>query len=70
MGRVGYLYESAKDQIRWHHLEVKDYINLIMSIGQIMSYAEEDYKKEKVKALRMNKSEIADALIAAFGDGK
>ena len=35
-----------------------------------MSYAEEDYKKEKVKALRMNKSEIADALIAAFGDGK
>ena len=70
MGRVGYLYESAKDQLRWHNLEVKDYINLIMAIGQIMSYSDEDYRKEKVKALKMNKSEIADALIAAFGDGK
>ena len=70
MGRVGYLYESAKDQLRWHNLEVKDYINLIMAIGQIMSYSDEDYKKEKVKAMRMERSEIADALIAAFGDGK
>jgi len=35
-----------------------------------MALSDEDYNKERVRALKMNKSEMAEALIAAFGDGK
>jgi len=70
MGRTGYLYESVKDQLRWSNLSVKDYVGVISRIGQIMSYSEEDYKKKKVKAMKMKPSDIADALKAVFGDGK
>jgi len=70
MGKVGYLYESVKDQLRWHGLSVKNYEGIISTIGQIMALSDEDYNKERVRALKMNKSEMAEALIAAFGDGK
>ncbi len=70
MGRVGYLYESMKDQLKWNKLNCKKYIGLISQVGQIMSLSEEDYKKEKVKAMKMSGSSIAEALKAAFGDGK
>ena len=70
MGRVGYLYESIKDQIRWHKLSVKKYVNLISSIGQIMALSEDDYKKEKAKIKKMRNSEMVDALKTMFGDSK
>jgi len=70
MGRTGFLYESVKDQLRWHKLSIKNYVGVISRIGQIMSYGEYDYKKEKVKAMRMQPNDIADALKVAFGDGK
>jgi len=70
MGRVGYIYESVKDQLRWHKLSVKQYVRLVSNIGQIMALSDDDFRKEKVKAMKMNKSEIANALITAFGDGK
>lgn len=70
MGRVGYLYESVKDQLRWHKLSVKKYIGLVSTIGQIMALSDEDYKKQKVKAMKMNNSDMVEALIAVFGDGK
>jgi len=70
MGRVGYLYESVKDQLRWNNLSVKDYVGVISRIGQVMAYSEEDYKKERVKAMKMKPSDISDSLKAVFGDGK
>lgn len=70
MGRSGYLYESMKDQLRWHSISVKEYISLISTIGQIMSLSDEDFSKAKAKAMKMSNSSLADALITAFGDGK
>ena len=70
MGKVGFLYESIKDQLKWFHLKAKDYAKLISQIGQIITMQEKDYKKQKAKATKMDSSSIAEALIAAFGDGK
>ena len=70
MGRVGYLYDSVKDQLRWKHLSVKQYEGLISTIGQIMSMSDEDFSKERAKAMKMSNPSLADALITAFGDGK
>ena len=69
MGRIGYLYESVKDQLRWHSLSVKRYEGLIFSIGDIMALNDEDYKKAKAKYMKMKNSEMIDALLAAWGDG-
>ena len=70
MGRVGFLYESMKDQLRWSKLSVKKYINIISHIGQILALSDKDYKKAKVKAVKMDTNAIADALLSAYGDGK
>ena len=35
-----------------------------------MALSDEDYSKEKVKAMKMSSSSLAEALITAFGDGK
>jgi len=70
MGRVGYLYESVKDNIRWTKLSVKRYVKIISNIGQIMALSDENYNKEKVKAMKMSSSSIAEALKSAFGDGQ
>ena len=69
-GATGFLYDSMKDRLRWTKLSVKHYIALISQIGQILSMSKEDYSKAKVKATKMSGTEIAKALIAAFGDGK
>ena len=70
MGKVGFVYESMKDRLKWSKLSVKNYVKLISQIGQILSMSEEDYKKEKVKAMKMSADSIAEALKSAFGDGK
>ncbi len=70
MGRVGFLYRSMKDRLKWVKLSIKHYVRLISQVGQILSMSEEDYKKEKVKAIKMSSSSIAEALKSAFGDGK
>lgn len=70
MGRVGYLYESVKDQLRWHHLVVKDYVRIISQIGQIMSMSEEDFNKYKVEHTQMSDEAIGAIFLKAFGDGK
>jgi len=51
-------------------LSVKSYVRLISNIGKVLAMRDEDYKKEKVKAMRMDESSLAEALISAFGDGK
>ena len=68
MGKVGYIYSSIKDQLKWNNLSSKKYVRLISQVGQILSLRDEDYKKEKAKAIKMSNSSIADALIAVFGE--
>lgn len=70
MGRVGFLYDSVKDQLKWNKLSVKKYVKIISQIGQILAMRDEDYKKERVKATKMSSSSLADALKSALGDGK
>jgi len=70
MGRVGFLYESVKDQLKWNSLSQKCYTKLLCGVGKIMALSDEDYKKEKVKATKMSNSSIAETLKSAFGDGK
>ena len=69
MGRVGYLYDSVKDQLKWHHLSVKDYVELISQIGQIMSMSDEDFNKHKVEHAQMSDKAISEVFLRAFGDG-
>jgi len=70
MGRVGFLYESVKDQLKWHHLVVKDYVRIISQIGQIMSMSDEDFNKHKVEHIEMSQEAISQVFLKAFGDGK
>ena len=68
MGRVGFFYESMKDQLKWNGLSRKHYIKLISQVGQILSMNDDDYNKEKAKATKMSNSSLVEALISAFGD--
>ena len=67
MGRVGFLYESMKDQLRWNKLSVKHYVTLLSRVGGFMALDDEQFKKEKRKRVKV---EAANSLMAAFGDGK
>ena len=68
-GRAGFLYQSAKDQLKWNGLPVKAYLSLIMQIGTVMSLSDEDYHKEKGKVVAMSTTDIDAVFIAAFGKG-
>ena len=70
MGRVGYLYESIKDRLKWNNLSVKRYIRLISQIGQIMSMSDDDYQKHRVEHTQMSDEAISNVFLKAFGDGK
>lgn len=70
MGKVGYLYESVKDELRWHNMSVKAHKWIVMRIGEVMALDDDQYKKEKTKAMKMSNDAIANALISAFGDGR
>ncbi len=67
MGRVGYLYDSVKDQIRWHKLSVKHYTKLISNIGQVMALRDEDYEKERVKQMKVSNIDTQNSLLSLFG---
>jgi len=70
MGKVGFLYESAKDQLRWNNLSIKHYVKIIMQIGQILSISDKDFNKYKVEHTQMSDKAISEVFIKAFGDGK
>lgn len=70
MGRVGFLYESVKDQLIWHHLVVKDYVKIVSQIGQILSMSDKDFDKYKVEHTQMSDDAISAVFLKAFGDGK
>ena len=70
MGRVGFLYDSMKDRLKWGKLSIKHYVKLISQVGQILSMSEDDYKKEKRRSKKISKTVMFDVFKSAFGDGK
>jgi len=70
MGRVGFLYESMKDQLRWNNLSVKNYVRIISQIGQVLSMEDKDFDKYKVEHTQMSDDAISAVFINTFGDGK
>jgi hypothetical protein len=70
MGRVGFLYESVKDNLKWMKLRPKQFANLVMRVGDWIALDDETYNKEKVRVMKMDAAEMAAILKATFGDGK
>lgn len=70
MGRVGFLYESMKDQLKWSGLKVKSFIGIVSQVGQVLSMRDEDYQKHRVEHTQMSDEAIAQVFLRAFGDGK
>lgn len=68
MGRVGFSYDSAKDQLRWANLSAKRWVSLVMEVGRYMALGEKDWLK--IQSKTEGTSNMAAALVAAFGDGK
>jgi len=69
MGRVGFSYDSAKDQLKWSDLSVKKWVSLVMEVGRYMALDDKDWKKIKAPKTE-GTAGMAAALVAAFGDGK
>jgi len=42
-----YLYQSAKDVLKWNNLSVKDHIKTVMSIGQLVHLNDEQFEEVK-----------------------
>jgi len=43
----GFIYQSAKDVLKWHNLSVKKHISVIMSIGNLYLLPEKQFEKYK-----------------------
>lgn len=69
-GAAGYRYDSVKDNLTWNKLQKKRYTHLLMRVGDFMAMDEYSFKKASVENNKMKQSEIATALIKAFGDGR
>ena len=68
MGVVGYDYISAKDNLKWEGVSVRQWIHIVMQVGIYMSLSKEDWDKAK-RGRTTGDADIASALKAAFGDG-
>ena len=51
---AAFIYESAKDVLRWNNLSVKEHINLVMRIGNYLNMSDKDFEDVK------NKNEFLD----------
>jgi hypothetical protein len=70
MGATGYLYASAKDNLKWNGIKPKEWIHIVMDVGHLMALNKEDFDKAvRVKKKRTD-GDLAAMLISAFGDGK
>ena len=69
MGATGYLYASAKDQLKWASLSPKRWLYIVMAVGRYMVMDDEAWQKQKTKIKSESDRSMAAALIAAFGDG-
>ncbi len=66
-GATGFLYESAKDELRWAGMRPKYYVRLIMHIGELVALDDEAFEKAKVRNIKMEPGDMAARLKAAFG---
>ncbi len=44
---VSFLYDSAKDVLKWNNLSIKDNINIIMRIGGMLHLSDKDFANVK-----------------------
>ena len=71
MGAVGFLYESAKDQIRWHRLNVRRYISLIMAVGSLLFASKEEWQRKSPGTnIESASAEEIDEFIRKADNGK
>jgi len=49
MGGGAFVYQSAKDQLKWNNLTVKNHISVIMLIGDLSNASKEDWEKYKTE---------------------
>ena len=49
---ASYIYESAKDELRWINLSVKENIGYVMRIGQMYHMEDEAFSKIKSRSGR------------------
>jgi hypothetical protein len=42
-----FIYQSAKDQLRWHNISIKNYISDIMTIGNLFLLSDKDWETYK-----------------------
>ncbi|MDM5264678.1 hypothetical protein PF327_10775 [Sulfurovum sp. XTW-4] len=47
---VSFLYESAKDTLRWHRLSVQKHIGTVMSIGNMLFMDDKSYGEMRTKS--------------------
>ena len=69
-GATGYLYESAKDEIKWFGMRPKNYIRTIMRIGELVCLPDDGFEKAKVENVKMEAEHMAKTLISIFGKGE
>jgi hypothetical protein len=43
----GFIYQSAKDQLKWNNLSAKKYISAIMSMGYLYLMPKDSFEKYK-----------------------
>ena len=70
MGSAGFLYESVKDRLVWANLRKKNWVWLLMRVGEAITLEDDEYNKQRVKHLKMSSSSLANALKASFGIGE
>lgn len=70
-GDGGFIYESAKDQLRWNGLSVKDHINTVMSIGNLLYLDDKKFEevKDKNNFIEVTKEDLLK-IYKDYEDGK
>ena len=48
---ASFLYESAKDNLKWMNISVKDHVQEVMQIGNLIFLSDENYEKHKAKSI-------------------
>lgn len=69
MGVTGYLYPSVIDSLSDYKLKVKDYRNVIMSIGRLHYMQDKEFQKIKMKYRNSNedKTGLTQQVKSMFG---
>jgi len=44
---ASFIYQSAKDSLKWHNMSIKDNIQTVMRIGVLLNLSNEDFENMK-----------------------